>query len=74
MKWVSIHKTNAVTEAETLKSMLESFGIPARVAAESIRTPFGPATEGMGVAVLSVPEDRAEEARGILAKQFPTKA
>ncbi len=74
MKWVSIYKTGAVTEAETLKNMLESFGIPAQVAAESVRTPFGPTVDGMGVAVLSVPEDRAGEARRILDKKSSGKA
>jgi len=74
MRWVNVHKTSGVAEAEILRNMLESFGIPARVSAESIRTPFGQATEGMGVAVLSVPEDRAKEARDILAEEFTPEA
>jgi hypothetical protein len=74
MKWVAVHKTSGVTEAEILRGMLESFGIPARVKAESIRTPFGQGVEGMGVAVLSVPEDRVKEARDILAEEFTVEA
>jgi hypothetical protein len=74
MKWVTVHKTTGVTEAEILKNMLESFGIPARVRAESIRTPFGQTDDGMGVAVLSVPEDRAQEAQDILAEEFTEDA
>ncbi len=49
--------------------MLESFGIPATVSGESIRTPFGQGVDGMGVAVVRVPEDRAQEAREILADE-----
>ena len=74
MTWVSVHKTISVTEAEIIKNMLESFGIPVRVASETIRTPFGQTVEGMGVAVLSVPDDRADEARRFLEQQFPEKA
>ena len=54
--------------------MLESFGIPARVSAESIRTPFGQITEGRATAVLLVPEDRAKEAEDILAEEFTAEA
>jgi len=74
MKWVTVHKTSGVTEAEILRDMLESFGIPARVSAESIRMPFGQTADGVGVAALSVPEDRAKEAQDILAEEFTTEA
>ncbi len=74
MNWVTIHRSNGVTEAEILKNMLESFGIPARVNAESIRTPFGQTVDGMGVAALLVPDNRAREAQDILAEHFTPEA
>ena len=74
MNWVIVHQSNGVTEAEILKNMLESFGIPARVSAESIRTPFGQSVDGMGVALLLVPGDRAAEAQDILAEHFTAEA
>ncbi|MCK7478077.1 MAG: hypothetical protein M0C28_12135 [Candidatus Moduliflexus flocculans] len=37
MNWVTVHRSNGVTEAEILKNMLESFGIPARVSCRSRR-------------------------------------
>jgi hypothetical protein len=74
MKWVTVHKTNGVTEAEILKNMLESFGIPATVSAESIRTPFGETVDGMGIALVRVPESRAREAQDILAEHFTPEA
>jgi hypothetical protein len=74
MKWVTVHKTSGITEAEILRSMLESFGIPARVSAASIPMPFGQTEDGLGVAVLSVPEDRAKEAWDILAAEFTAEA
>jgi hypothetical protein len=69
MKWVAVHRANTVTEAEAVSNMLGSFGIPATVSGESIRTPFGQGVDGMGVAVVRVPEDRAQEAREILADE-----
>jgi hypothetical protein len=74
MNWVTVHKTNEVTEAEILKNMLESFGIPSRVSSESIRSPYGETVDGMGVAALLVPENRAREAQDILAEHFASEA
>jgi Putative prokaryotic signal transducing protein len=74
MNWVTVQKTSGVTEAEILKNMLESFGIPARVNGESVRTPFGETIDGMGVALLLVPENRAREAQDILAEHFTAEA
>jgi len=74
MNWVTVQKTSGTTEAEILRSMLESFGIPARVSGESIRTPFGQSVDGMSVALLQVPEGRAREAQDILAEHFTPEA
>lgn len=74
MNWVTVQKTSGTTEAEILRSMLESFGIPARVSGESIRTPFGQSVDGMSVALLQVPESRVREAQDILAEHFTTEA
>jgi len=70
MRWVTVHKTNGVTDGEILKNMLESFGIPARVSYESAGKIYGLTVDGMGVVSLLVPEDRAQEARDILAERF----
>jgi len=74
MNWVTVHRTNGVTEAEILKNMLESFGIPARVSAEAIGKVLGMTVDGMGVAALLVPENRAREAQDILSEHFTTEA
>jgi hypothetical protein len=74
MNWVTVHKSNGITEAEILRSMLESFGIPARVSGETIRTPFGQSIDGMGIALLLVPVDRASDAQDILAEHFTAEA
>jgi hypothetical protein len=68
MRWVTVHKTNGVTDAEILKNMLESFGIPARVSYEAVGKIYGLTMDGMGVVAL--PEERAQEARDILAEKF----
>jgi len=70
MNWVTVHKTNGITDAEILKNMLESFGIPARVSYESAGRIYGLIVDGMGVVALLVPEGRAREAQDILAEHF----
>jgi hypothetical protein len=74
MNWVTVHRTNGVTEAEILKNMLESFGIPARVSCEAVGRVLGMTVDGMGVASLLVPADRAAEAQDILAEHFTAEA
>ena len=74
MNWITVHKTNGVTEAEILKNMLESFGIPARLSYEAAGKVYGLTMDGMGVAALLVPEDRAAEARDILSGHFTPEA
>ena len=74
MNWVTVHKTNGITDAEILKNMLESFGIPARVSYESAGKIYGLTMDGMGVAALLVPENRAREAQDILAEHFTPEA
>ena len=70
MRWVTVHKTNGVTDAEILKNMLVSFGIPTRVSYEAVGKIYGLTVDGMGVVALLVPEDRAREAQDILAEHF----
>ena len=70
MRWVAVHKTNGVTDAEILKNMLESFGIPARLSYEAAGKIYGLTMDGMGVVALLVAEDRAQEAQDILAEHF----
>ena len=70
MNWVTVHKTNGITDAEILKNMLESFGIPARVSYESAGKIYGLTMDGMGVAALLVPENRTREAQDILAEHL----
>jgi hypothetical protein len=74
MNWVIIHRSNGVTEAEILKNMLESFGIPARVSAEAYGKVLGMTVDGLGVASLLVPGDRAAEAQDVLAEHFTAEA
>jgi hypothetical protein len=70
MNWVTVHKINGITDAEILKNMLESFGIPAQVRYEAAGRIYGLTMDGMGVVALLVTEDRAQEARDILAGHF----
>jgi len=71
MEWVTVHRTNGYSEAEILKNMLESYGIPARLSYEAYGKIMGFITDGLGVTALQVPEDRAEEARELLKPPAP---
>jgi hypothetical protein len=66
MEWVTVHRTNGVPEAEILKNMLESYGIPARLRYEAYGKILGMTSDGLGVAEILVPAVRAEEARKLL--------
>ncbi|HDT13932.1 MAG TPA: hypothetical protein ENO03_06185 [Candidatus Aminicenantes bacterium] len=74
MNWVTVHTSNGVTEAEILRNMLESFGIPARVSAEAVGKVLGMTVDGLGRAALLVPANRAAEAQDILAEHFSAEA
>jgi hypothetical protein len=74
MKWVTVHRSNGTTEAELLRNMLESFGIPSRVSYETMGRLYGITVDGMGEASLLVPEDRAKEAQDLLAEHFTPEA
>lgn len=74
MNWVTVHTSNGVTEAEILRNMLESFGIPARVEAEAVGKVLGMTVDGLGRAALLVPANRAAEAQDILAEHFSAEA
>ena len=74
MKWVSIHTTNGVAEAEVLKQMLESYGIPVRLRYEAYGRILGMTTDGLGRADILVPDTRADEARDLLEPAEPEPA
>jgi len=71
VKWVTVHRTNGCSEAEVLKNMLESYGIPARLSYETYGRLMGIVTDGLGVTALLVPEERAEEAQELLKPRAP---
>ncbi len=73
MKWVSIHTTNVVAEAEVLQKMLESYGIPVRLRYEAYGRVMA-MRDGIGSADILVPENRAEEARELLEPTNPEPA
>lgn len=65
MEWVTV-QTCGLSEAEILKNMLESYGIPARVTYESFGRVLGMVSEVPGLTQVQVPADREREAREIL--------
>jgi hypothetical protein len=50
-----------------VRAFLEANGIPTRVRGETLRTTHGISVDGLGSVEILVPQDRAEEARDLLA-------
>ena len=67
MEYVCVHSTNHPEEALVVESLLESCGIKCKISQESIGRIDRIFCDGLGDTKLFVPEDRAEEAREILA-------
>lgn len=69
MDYVCIHTTNSQEEALVVQSMLESYGIECKVTQESIGRIDRIFADGLGEQKVFVPEERAEEARALLAQE-----
>lgn len=58
--------TTGMLQAQLLKSVLESAGIPVVLKYESIGQIYGLTLDGLGEVQVQVPPDRLEEARKVL--------
>lgn len=67
-------KTWDDTEAELVRGILESYGIPCQVISQITHSVVPLTVNGLGEIRLSVPEEAAEEARRILAEHRLTGA
>lgn len=61
-----IFRTWDDTEAELIRGLLESYGIPCSVISDITHSVVPLTVDGLGEIRLSVPEEAAEEAEGIL--------
>jgi len=66
MNFVKVAEAQGITEAEIIKSFLESNGIPAELRYESIGKVLGITTDGLGVVKILVPEEKEEEAKKLI--------
>lgn len=65
MNWIEIYSTYP-SEAEVIKSRLESEGIPCILKKEAVSTIYGIHVDGIGKVKIFVPEEFAEEAIDLL--------
>lgn len=65
---VVVYTTNGALRAEIIKSKLESAGIPALIRAES-QNVIPMTVDGIGIAQVVVPRERAAEARAVLEEK-----
>ena len=52
---------------EQVRAFLEAHGIPTQVRGETLRTTYGISIDGLGSVEILVPQERADEARELLA-------
>ncbi|MEW6456826.1 MAG: DUF2007 domain-containing protein [Acidobacteriota bacterium] len=65
-KWIEIYTANGKTEADIIKSKLESEDIPVFLKYDVIGTIFGITLNGLGKVKILVPELKSEEAKILL--------
>ncbi len=73
MNFVKVEEAQGITEAEIIKSFLESNGIPVELRYESIGKVLGITTDGLGVVKIFVPEEKEEEAKRLIESVKETK-
>lgn len=66
MAWTTVATATGMLQAQLLKSVLESAGIPVVLKYESIGQIYGLTLDGLGEVQVQVPPDRLEEARELL--------
>lgn len=67
MKLVTVHRTFSPVEAQVIRSLLDSAGIPVDVLHETAALTTEGYALGVGGIRVQVPEDQAEDARAIIA-------
>ena len=67
---VQVYVASGQLEAQVIKAKLESFGIPALLAYESLGIVMGLTVDGLGEVRVLVPRDQAEETQSLLADNW----
>lgn len=65
--WVEVQVVQGAFEEDQLRAFLEANGIPTRVRGEALRRTHALVMDGLGEVGVLVPENRAAEARELLA-------
>ena len=69
-RWQVIHITSGVIKARIIEGRLEAEGIPVRLQYEPIGEIYAITVDGLGEVQILVPEQWAEHARRVLAKEY----
>lgn len=73
MNFIKVAEAQGITQAEIIKSFLDSNGIPVELRYESIGKVLGITTDGLGVVKIFVSEEKEEEAKKLLKSVKETK-
>ncbi|MEJ5200269.1 MAG: DUF2007 domain-containing protein [Anaerolineae bacterium] len=66
---ITVYTAQGMLTAEVIKGKLESAGIPALLAYESVGPIYGLTVDGLGQVRVRVPADYADDARALLADE-----
>jgi hypothetical protein len=67
---IEVYKANGELEAQTIKGMLDSYGIPSILRSNAAGSVHSFVFDGMGVVRIMVPEAYAEEAEKIINSEY----
>ena len=65
--YIAVSTVQGQFAEEQVRAFLEANGIPTQVRGETLRTTYGIAIDGLGSVDILVPQERADEARDLLA-------
>jgi hypothetical protein len=68
-KMIEVYRANGEIEAQVIKGLLESYGIPCFLKGDAARTIYGLTVDGLGEVKIMVWESMAEEARRLIERE-----
>lgn len=68
-KMVEVYRAAGEMEAQVIKGLLESYGIPCFLKGDAARTIYGLTVDGLGEVKIMVRESMAEQARKLIKRE-----
>jgi len=69
-RWVAVHATSGMVDANIIAGRLETEGIPTRLEYEAAGVIYAVTVDGLGEVKVMVPREHLEKAREILSRSY----